>query len=160
MPLWHVASSNLKFHGLAPRPLAERCKVQLRPLHSITGKAHYLLTYPKTMTLEEKTEAVEMHQKLWVAHYSIHNHQELARHWKMFNTLQLFENPKDVSTQQYYLGLLKKDKEKLTLKELQELVDLYQLALQKAYEPTWRWCLKKKLAEYNSLLPSLGRGLA
>lgn len=148
---WRVTSAHIRSNNV-PASLTGRCMLQKRPLHSITEKVLYLLTGLKPLNPEARKQAICNHQKLWVAHFSIHNHEEADRHWEMSYSIQLTDIPKDFSTQKYYLGLIEKKNEELTRTERQELVDLYHFAVKETESPIWRWQLKQKLAEYHSLL--------
>lgn len=134
-----------------PTSLFGRCSIQQRSLHPLAQKALYVLTGMRPLSADEKKQLLGKHQKLWVAHFSIHDHIATEHHWEKFYAMQLADDPKDFSTQKYYLDLLEKKKTDLTPDEVQDMVDLYLLALEQSQDPITRWGLKRKLAEYQAL---------
>jgi len=106
------------------------------------------ITGMKMLNEEETKQAIIDHQKLWVAHYSIHNHAQVHEHYKMFYSMQLFTEPKDFSVQEHYIALIDKEKEKLSSRERQEVVDLYQFAIDRENNVFISGCLKQKLKMY------------
>jgi hypothetical protein len=114
-------------------------------------KIIHTLIGPKLTPTEVKQQICD-HQKLWVIHYSINNHAGADRNYEMFYSMQLFDRPKDFSTQEHYLDLLDKKIEDLSNAQLQELVDLYEFGVKKNDDFFVQGAIQAKLKMYQAHL--------
>ena len=125
--------------------------IQRRELHKFVEKILHTLIGPK-LTPAEVKQQISDHQKLWVIHYSVCHHAGAHRHYEQFYAMQLFERPKDFSTQEHYLDLLRKKTEDLSTDQLQELVDLYKFGLEKNDDFFVQGAIQSKLKMYQAHL--------
>ena len=95
-------------------------------------------------------QAVHNHQKLWVAHWSVDNHLGAHEHYEMALSLQLFENPKNWETQQEYIALLEKPEKELTEREIDNIIKMYELALERPHNLLYACTLLEKMTSYEA----------
>lgn len=133
--------------------------VQHRNFGTFTDKVLYMLTGMKRLNIEETQQAIKHHQKLFVVHASIANHDQASEHYEKYYAMQLFREPKDYSTKEYYLNLLEGKKiEDLSINELREIVELYQYGLKHNDSILYAFVIHQKLQKYQSLLSHQEKG--
>ena len=75
-------------------------------------------------------------------------------HYEMAYSMQLFQNPKNFEVQQYYIYLLEKPKNQLSIEELDKIIEMYRFAIRQS-DLLICWELEKKLQEYQVLLAKI-----
>lgn len=164
-PYFLRAACNRTQKFLVPRKAFPPAHIQSRHYVDFAGfvrKVIIAVTGVQPLNAEETQEVIKCQQILWVAHWSIDNHEAADEHYELAYSMQLFHEPKNFDTQQYYISLIEKAKSELTLKEIKEIIDMYQLAISQTtlsirdlcYTPS----LKKKLEEYQILLSEKEKG--
>ena len=154
----HSHTQRRSFHSITGKIIGmldrlDRLRYEDSKQGHTTRKCFEILTGMKQLNAEERTQALIDHQRLWVAHASIDNHEQAHKHYEMLYSMQLFQKVQDFSVQQYYLNLLeKKSSEELTSEEIKEIISLYTFAVDINHDIFVSVDLNEKLQKYQALL--------
>lgn len=92
------------------------------------------------------------HEKmLAIAYWSIGEEEKARQHYEPDNSLDLFPDENDFDIYTHFFSLLTKKKQELTVKELKEIIVMYQITTRLS-DPTTTASLKNKLKECKILL--------